>query len=204
MKDLVRLVYASRATFKPGHAGEIDVEVARILMQSRRHNPRAGLVGALYYSDGLFFQCLEGTVEAVEGLYARLHNDPRHKDLSVLQRQAITQPSFSTWAMKYVPNASEVNALLARHKLASFDPYRFDPPMIDAMVALLLRGTDFSPMTGPGPKSTAPAPAPAATPESASERIDAARILRRSTLAVILASLALALAAAALALVLLR
>jgi hypothetical protein len=139
----IRLVYASRATFPPGldHAS-LNADVARILMQSRRNNPAQGLVGALYFSDGCFFQCLEGPVAAVDALYNRLPRDSRHRDLTVLSREAIAQPSFSGWSMKFVPNAAAVRQLLDRHQLPLFDPYRFTPAMMKDMVALLLSGPD--------------------------------------------------------------
>lgn len=181
MSELQRLVYASRATFPPSRtAGTIEVEVARILMQSRRHNPRNGLVGALYYSDGHFFQVLEGPAAAVDALYSRLHDDPRHRDLLLLIRQRVASMSFSGWAMKYVPNAAEVKALMAEHDQDRFDPYRFEAPLIDDMVSLLLKGAD------------AALPAPGATvvqrPEPAT----------RSTVVLILAVLAVVIASAAL------
>lgn len=51
-----RFVYASRAAFPTAAKGPgIDPEIARILMQSRRNNPNAGRVGALYFADGCFF-----------------------------------------------------------------------------------------------------------------------------------------------------
>ena len=153
--QFLRLVYASRATFTtmPAQAG-IDPEVARILMQSRRNNPRDGLVGALHYADGCFFQALEGTPEAVDALYARLHKDPRHHALKVISRQVVRAPTFSGWAMKYVPNASEVAALLARHGHTRFDPYTFDAALTQGMVDLLLHGPDAD--AAPAPARAAP------------------------------------------------
>ena len=139
--DLVRLVYASRANLAAG----LNADVARILMQSRRNNPPRGLVGALYFSDGCFFQCLEGPAAEVDALYARLGLDDRHRDLMVLSRERIAQPSFASWSMKFVPNARVVGQLLARHGLAGFDPYRFTPALLRDMVALLLSGSDAGP-----------------------------------------------------------
>lgn len=141
--QFVRLVYASRATFPSGQDNaSLNADVARILMQSRRNNPANGLVGALYFGDGCFFQCLEGPADAVDALYGRLPKDTRHRDLAVLSRESIQQPSFSTWSMKYVPNASAVRQLLDRHKMTSFDPYDFSPAMLSDMVGLLLSGPD--------------------------------------------------------------
>ena len=143
MPSLLRLTYASRARFDDvnGSAG-IHPEVARILIQSRRNNPRSGLVGALYFGDGCFFQCLEGPADEVEALYQRLHADPRHHDLKVLSREVIARRSFSSWAMKLVPNASEVRRLMARHGRATFDPYSFDAQLLAAMNRMLVEGPD--------------------------------------------------------------
>lgn len=143
MASLLRLTYASRARFDDvnGSAG-IHPEVARILIQSRRNNPRHDLVGALYFGDGCFFQCLEGPAAEVEALFQRLHDDPRHHDLRVLARDAVRRPSFSGWSMKLVPNASEVRRLMARHGRATFDPYSFDDALLAETTRLLLEGPD--------------------------------------------------------------
>jgi len=145
MSEFQQLVYASRATFAPtrGHSS-IDIEVARILTISKRNNPRRGLVGALYFSNGYFFQCLQGPAQAIDTLYTQLQSDPRHRDVKTLQRKPIAEPSFSEWAMKYVPNASEVRSVLQRFGRSAFDPYSFDAPIVDAMVDLLRLGPDGS------------------------------------------------------------
>jgi hypothetical protein len=168
MSDLQRMVYASRATFTPSRQGSgIELEVARILMQSRRNNPRSGLVGALYYGDGCFFQCLEGEASAIDELCARIAKDPRHRDMQVLGQHPIEARSFSVWAMKYVPNASAVQALMARHGHKSFDPFNFDETLIAAMLDLLRQGSDADllQLDASGERATGdrapPAPAPA-------------------------------------------
>ncbi|WP_290888791.1 BLUF domain-containing protein [Arenimonas sp.] len=162
MSSLLRLTYASRARFDDvnGSAG-IHPEVARILIQSRRNNPRRGLVGALYFGDGCFFQCLEGPAAEVEALYQQLHADPRHHDLKVLAREDIARRSFSSWAMKLVPNASQVRRLMARHGRATFDPYSFDADLLAAMNRLLVEGPDAklaAEVVTPPPGAPEPAP----------------------------------------------
>lgn len=143
MTELQQFVYISRANFAASREGlGVEPEVARILIQSRLNNPRRGLVGALYYGDGCFFQCLEGPAQAIDALYADLLRDPRHRDLKVLQRRSIRGLSFSEWAMKYVPGAADVRALMKQRRQARFDPYRFDPATVDAMVDLLRRGAE--------------------------------------------------------------
>ena len=186
--QFIRLVYASRATFPAGlDNASVNADVARILMQSRRNNPANGLVGALYLSDGCFFQCLEGPAEAVDALYKRLPKDTRHRDLTVLSRESIDRPSFSSWSMKYVPNASVVRQLLDRHGLVSFDPYSFSPAMLSDMVGLLLSGPDAVLASRPEP----------ARPTSTDDVLAIARRSQRlATLALIGSVLSLALAIA--------
>ena len=157
MAELQQLVYISRASFAPSRQGlGVEPEVGRILVQSRLNNPRRGLVGALYYGDGHFFQCLEGPSEAIDALYVKLLADTRHRDLKVLSRSNISRASFTDWAMKYVPGANEVKALLKKHGHARFDPYRFNPAAVRDMVTLLHRGSDASTEPSPGASRSTP------------------------------------------------
>lgn len=152
MSRHLRLVYASRSTFAPIREGAgIHPEVARILVQSRRNNARQRIVGGLYFADGSFFQCLEGREAEVQALYDRLAVDPRHRDVRLLDRREIEEPAFGDWAMKHVPNAPEVQQLLARHGRSGFDPHSFPPALVDAMVGLLLERPDVAPPGEPVP-----------------------------------------------------
>lgn len=146
MSDLVQIVYVSRSTFTPMPA-ELGIEpsVARILVQSRTNNLKRGLVGALYFGDGCFFQCLEGQTADVDRLYTALLRDPRHTDLHVLTRRPIARTSFATWAMKYVPLDAPMKALLRERGLQRFDPYRFDESAVARVLGMLGAGSDFAP-----------------------------------------------------------
>ena len=145
MTDLLQVTYASRSNFPANKTGGIEPELARILLVSRRNNPRRGLVGALYYGDGCFFQCLEGPQPAIEALLTTLSADPRHSDLKILSRRNVGRRTFSAWSMKYVPLEESVKRLLRASKLDSFDPYRFDTTMIESMIQLLQSAVDTGP-----------------------------------------------------------
>jgi Sensors of blue-light using FAD len=168
VSDLVQIVYVSRSTFTtmPAELG-IEPSVARILAQSRINNSRRGLVGALYFGDGCFFQCLEGRTADVERLYAALLQDPRHTDLKVLRRRPIERTSFATWAMKYVPLDAPMKALLLELGLQTFDPYRFDETAVARVLDMLGTGTDSTSApvaTGQAPRPDAATQAPSAAP----------------------------------------
>ncbi len=148
MPAILQLVYASRATFRENTSSQgIEPEVSRILMQSRQNNPRSGIVGALYYGDGHFFQCLEGEPEAVRGTLERIRRDDRHEEVRILREQLLDAPGFGEWSMKYVPAAGDVRQLLQRFRQREFDPFTFDDERIDAMLDLLRQGNDMPTQT---------------------------------------------------------
>ena len=187
-----RIVYISKASFGAAdRASTVEPEIGRILMQSRRNNPVRGLVGALYYGDGHFFQVLEGEPAAIDALLDALRRDPRHHDLTVLLRQPVERTSFTGWSMKYVAAADEVRRVLASFGHRQFDPYRFDDAQIASMVGLLQQ----RPSTPDAPAVPSKASDTGASPNGGA---DAARLARRA-LAVGLAALCLSLLAIVLA-----
>lgn len=140
---LIRLAYASRANFNPRPEDKgVEPHVARILMSSRRNNPKQGLVGGLYFGDGFFFQCLEGESEAVHDLFNRLRDDERHRDVTLLLEEPIQKRSFPDWSMKYVPIEADVKALLRDSGMERFNPFVFDGTLTQAMINCLRRGPE--------------------------------------------------------------
>jgi Sensors of blue-light using FAD len=138
MDNLIQMIYISRSTFAPVElTNGIEPNVARILLKSRTNNKKNGLVGVLYFGDGCFFQCLEGTAEAVDTLYAKLLNDTRHKDLKVLSRKSIDALSFANWSMKHVPLEDEMTKMLKFQGLKTFDPYNFNAETTTKALELL-------------------------------------------------------------------
>ncbi len=143
MPPLIQIIYISRTTSAPSAlTTSIEPYVARILAKSRINNRRDGLVGVLYFGEGCFFQCLEGSETAVDALYARLQSDNRHKDIKLLSRKSIAALSYSDWAMKFVPIENEMKRLLKEGGYKSFDPYQFNEQMVGKTMALLQGATD--------------------------------------------------------------
>lgn len=128
-EPIIRLTYASRATFKTAEQG-VESEVARILLQSRRNNPKHAIGGVLHVADGHFFQCLEGLRTKVNETFTRIAADPRHQDVQILSLEPITERMFSQWSMKYSATEKNLEALLQRHGFQSFDPFQFSDEMI--------------------------------------------------------------------------
>ncbi len=153
--SLIRLAYASKATFKamPLEQG-IEPNVSRILLASRRNNPKKGLVGGLYYGDGNFFQYLEGEESAVRELYSRIKRDDRHKDVKTLIEEPLEAYTFSNWSMKYVPVAGDVGRFLKANKLVKFDPYQFDRSLCEQMIELVRASSHDDKLVNHGTKES--------------------------------------------------
>jgi hypothetical protein len=96
MPSLIHLIYASVATQEFGAE-----QLTFLLQQSREPNVRASLTGMLLYSDGNFFQVLEGEPEEVDKLYKKLQQDKRHAQLTLIIREPIAKRDFGSWSMGF-------------------------------------------------------------------------------------------------------
>lgn len=77
-------------------------------------NPALGITGALYFDGVQFYQVIEGSPAAVEGLFARIRKDPRHNGVQGLWDGPITRRRFGSWAMKFVDGTGRA-AAMRRH-----------------------------------------------------------------------------------------
>ena len=116
---LVRLMYASRAV-EPIKQESLQA----ILKTSTGWNPKLGITGVLCFSGDVFMQVLEGGRMQVSGLYNRISQDPRHRDVALLSFDEISERSFAGWSMGQV-NMGRLNpALLLKYSEAAvLDPY---------------------------------------------------------------------------------
>lgn len=145
MKKLVQVIYISRSTFESTViSNKIEPNVARILAKSRINNRKNGLVGVLYFGDGVFFQCLEGEEYEVEKLLAKLAQDTRHKELKVISKKHIDRLSFADWAMKYAPLDDKITMFLKENGFQIFDPYLFSEELIEKFLSKLFNVYDPS------------------------------------------------------------
>jgi len=96
MKRLIHLIYASTAT-SPVEARDL----AGMLVHARAKNARLGVTGMLLFSDGCFFQVLEGDEDVVLPLFETISADPRHASIVTIIREPIAERSFSDWSMAF-------------------------------------------------------------------------------------------------------
>lgn len=119
---LVRLMYASRAV-APEQADPYLLLNA-ILKTARSHNVANGVTGLLCYADGNFLQVLEGGRGTVNALYARILADTRHREVTLLSYQEVSERRYAGWTMGQV-NLHRLNPglVLKFSETGRLDPY---------------------------------------------------------------------------------
>ncbi len=106
---LVQLVYRSRSC----NGAESALQMSDILDQARLGNARDGITGVLTAVDGRFVQIIEGSEDVIDQLMIKLARDPRHTDLTIIERRATTARLFSDWDMVSPRLAATELSLLA-------------------------------------------------------------------------------------------
>lgn len=70
-------------------------EVVQILHETETRNDKFGVNGLLVYSEGNFFEVIEGEKQMIKELYRHILDDERHKDVILLFQKEVHKPLFS-------------------------------------------------------------------------------------------------------------
>ena len=156
MTPLLQIIYRSTAK------GAFDEEeLTRILAASREKNAALGITGVLLYSEGTFFQVLEGEAAAVDDLMARIAGDSRHGEIVTIVREPIARRSFADWTMGYAKlTPTEVRDIVGVNDFfqAGTSLNRIEPGRAKKLLAAFHEGRWRSRLSG---RTEPPAPAPA-------------------------------------------
>ncbi len=91
-----QLIYRSEKT-----SSFPESEIQAMLQKFKAPNTIHEITGILFYIDGHFIQCLEGSEANVEQLLSNIIQDPRNTSLSVLSDVTVTERRFPTWWMGF-------------------------------------------------------------------------------------------------------
>ena len=94
---LIRLIYLSKAV-----DAQTRALTDSILSRADAWNKKNDITGVLCQGQGVFLQVLEGERGKVTDLYARIHADPRHKDLELIHCEGISERRYGDWSMAHV------------------------------------------------------------------------------------------------------
>ncbi|ADV84143.1 BLUF domain-containing protein [Terriglobus saanensis] len=96
MSALMHCIYASVATVPLNTAELVD-----ILLVARANNKHRGITGILLYTEGSFFQILEGAPEDVAATYAKTAEDHLFTRVTDIISEPIAKRAFSDWTMGF-------------------------------------------------------------------------------------------------------
>ena len=78
-----------------------DDELLALLQECRHSNSKEGITGMLLYCGESFIQVLEGQEEDIDELFKVIKKDPRHTNVTVLEKKEISERKFANWSMGF-------------------------------------------------------------------------------------------------------
>ncbi len=116
--DLCQLVYVSHITSTGLASASTLNDIAEVAIE---RNQADNITGILCYGNGYFFQCVEGSEQALTDLKNRLLVDDRHKDLKILDFSTIAERRFAGWSLRSI---TLERWMINEPKLKSFIPFK--------------------------------------------------------------------------------
>jgi hypothetical protein len=141
-QPVFRLIYRSESRVP---SDQRRVELGDVFTTSRRNNKRLGVTGALMVSDDSFVQTLEGDEPVVRDLYARIAEDARHEQVTLLKEEFVGERTFGRWAMAKVSEdgGSDIRLLSNAQKGAIVAVPGADPAITAEQEAVLASMRDW-------------------------------------------------------------
>lgn len=78
-----------------------DEMLSELLVEARDFNHKQNITGLLLYGGEHFYQILEGDKSSVTDLFARIRQDKRHLDVTLIAERAIEVRAFLKWWMGF-------------------------------------------------------------------------------------------------------
>lgn len=114
-------------------------DLTNIHTEARTFNLSKNINGVLYFADGYFFQCLEGSADSLELLIDKLYKDDRHHNIKLFETQDIEFRRFSDWSMKYISKRSEIQNFCKSMGFNEFRPHDFEQHHVKLFIEELVR-----------------------------------------------------------------
>ena len=79
-----------------------DMQLMRLVLRAQMKNYRLGITGLMSYTDGDFFQIMEGERDVVVALFAKIAADPRHTNVVKTIERDLPRRNFKKWSLAYL------------------------------------------------------------------------------------------------------
>ncbi|WP_298541331.1 BLUF domain-containing protein [uncultured Aquimarina sp.] len=101
-------------------------EINELFEFVKLNNDSQNITGILMYSDGNFFQVLEGEKDLIQDLFEKILLDPRHYDVIKIFDRKIPNSSFSTYHSSFTVLGQKYNHKELQHFLKEEESYNPD------------------------------------------------------------------------------
>lgn len=105
----MKLHFLCYSSVRRGNHENLLDEIKNILDVARKFNKQHNITGVLYYTNGRFFQYIEGLEPVIENLFDQIVMDPRHHLVHYYGTYPTDYRRFKEWSMKYVYKDSHVD-----------------------------------------------------------------------------------------------
>lgn len=92
-------------------------EISELLKYSKENNNSRGITGILLFSEGNFFQIIEGEKEKILELYQRIKTDKRHHNLIQIVGKEIHNEAYNGYEADFISEGSYINPEKFQHYL---------------------------------------------------------------------------------------
>lgn len=78
------------------------MKIQELLSQSQQKNYKRGIHGILLFSEGNFYQLIDGPTEITKQLWKKIQEDDRHHSIIKIFEERASKPSFETFLCDYI------------------------------------------------------------------------------------------------------
>lgn len=132
---LSRLVYYSMVSLD-SDGGSAFREVRSALQAGTQNNLENGVTGGLLFNPTYFAQVLEGDRQVISDTFCRITQNPKHKNIVILESRPISERKFETWHVGFAGKSELAKRLYLKYGVTK----RFDPSKMtaDSLVNFIL------------------------------------------------------------------
>lgn len=119
---MIELIYVSRANSRFNQH-----QLEQLLQNARLNNQHNDITGLLLYDGfGTFIQAIEGPVDKIDALFAKIKKDKRHSNINRIGYKHITTRSFEQWQMGFKLIDNNTNCTLPGYSQFMNAPHKPD------------------------------------------------------------------------------
>lgn len=106
-----------------------EKDIDDIFQNASNYNSQNSITGLLLYNQRNFFQVIEGREKVIDGLFCKIQNDNRHKDIIVVEQSIIEQRFFGHYeggfvTMKHVRDCEGLKKYLDKMSVSDSSSYK--------------------------------------------------------------------------------